>query len=77
MNGGGCRGGGSCRGGGGGGGGAKARLVLRNKAGEEEGEEEGRVKGGKVSLTTYNRPSPVAQSVAFALPKTDCCEDLD
>ncbi len=23
------------------------------------------------------RPAPVAQPVAFALPKTDCCEDLD
>ncbi len=28
-------------------------------------------------IHTHDRPAPVAQSVAFALPKTDCWEDLD
>ena len=27
--------------------------------------------------TSFICPAPVAQSVAFALPKTDCWEDLD
>ena len=29
------------------------------------------------AIIKYCSPSPVAQSVAFALPKTDCWEDLD
>ncbi len=33
--------------------------------------------GVGVGIVSVSSPSPVAQSVAFALPKTDCWEDLD
>ncbi len=31
----------------------------------------------EVQILVQSCPAPVAQSVAFALPKTDCWEDLD